>query len=311
MRDQQSQRRAISSKCEWWVRNGSHRLLAVTNAPSGDAHGPVLFVPPFGMSIHALCMPALYAVSGGLTALRFDGRNNAGASEGEIIDYRLGVLLEDARFAAARLAEGTGRDDFIIVGKSMSSAVSLMLARDYPRSRALLYVPIVDIGWGVEQASGDHGGMAAYRRRDPQARRLQRIFGHDVRAQEFHDDLVATGLGTAEAVLEIARSVRGRADLVVAEHDQYARPELSRRLVEALDAEQRTLVLEGVSHDFGRSPVASKRGCAHLVTVANEHFRVPPEQRLHGPVTTATLVACAEAERVGMARYLESCTARD
>ena len=249
------------------------------NSPAGEIHGSALFLPPFGLNLHNMFAPAFYLVNAGFRTIRFDCRNNVGASPGEICDFRLGRLIEDARAAAARTTECFGSDDFLIVGTSISASAALLLARDYPRARIFLMVPIVDLGRVVNLLSNDPGAMDAYRRRDADVVRVRNIFGHDLNAQEFCDDLVSSGVATAAELLAAARSVRGRAGLVLAGNDEYCSTELQHRLVEALGAGDDTLLLEGSRHGFGASALAARRCFAHLVDFAEAHFNVPEAQR--------------------------------
>ncbi|MDB5669515.1 MAG: hypothetical protein JWO25_474 [Alphaproteobacteria bacterium] len=83
------------------------------------------------------------------------------------------------------------------------------------------------------------------------------------------------GLATAEEMVAVARLVRGRADLVLAENDEYSSPGLKQRLIDALDASDRTLVLEQTRHNVGNSPLAVRRSFARLVEIAQSHSECP------------------------------------
>jgi pimeloyl-ACP methyl ester carboxylesterase len=265
--------------CEWWVNHQGQRLFAVVNTPLGEAMGTALFLPPFGLHLHNLFQPAFYLAHAGFRTIRFDGRNNVGASDGDIIDYRMGIQIEDARYAAARLVETFGRDDFLIFGLSVSAAVALVLATEYPRARLFLLAPIIDIGRTVNLVSRDPDCLDSYRRRSPDAPRFRRVFSQTLHAQEFCDDFLEAGIGSAEEIFALAHLVRGRTDLVLAGNDEYCTPELRRRLIEALDAAYNVLVLEQSPHNVGKSPEAFRRAFSRLVEAARDHFAVPEDRR--------------------------------
>jgi hypothetical protein len=296
LRNDQSKGRTVGIACGWWVRDQSLRLFSLVHEPV-EACGSVLILPPLGLKSEDLFMPAFYAASAGARAVRFDGCNNVGLSDGEVCDFRLGVLLDDARSAAERLVKISGSDDLIIYGMSITATVALLLAKEYPRARVVLFVPVVDIFGAIEKAARAAGLVDAYRRRDGDAATVQRIFGHDIHAQSFYDDLVQTGLGTVEGVLAAARAVSGRADLVMAGDDEFSSSGDRRNLIEALDAQDRSVVLEDATHNFGRSPVTRKRAFGRLIQIAQDHFNVPGVRRPDELPLDSTMVAAARLER--------------
>ncbi|MDB5669516.1 MAG: Methyltransferase type 11 [Alphaproteobacteria bacterium] len=299
MRDDLSKDRAIQTSFGWLARDGPNPLFSLVYTPANEIFGSALILPPFGMQALDLFIPAFYTASAGVRALRFDGRNNVGLSKGDIYDFKLSVMLDDARVAADHLVRTSGRDDFLIYGMSLTASAALILANEYPRSRAVLFVPVVDICGAVKWGARDDDLFEPYRRGDSDAARARKIFGHDVHAQPFYDDLLETGLGTVEGVLDLARSVRGRVDLVLAGKDEMSSPEHRLRLTEALDAEGRFILLERATHDFGRSPVARKRAFGHLMQIAQLHFDVPIEARRGRPAETE-MVALARMERAAV-----------
>ena len=283
--------------CAWWVRDETHRLFTVVNSPAGEPTGSALLLPPFGAHLHNMFAPAFCLNRADVRTVRFDNRNNLGASAGEIADYKFGVLLEDARFAAQRMVELFGSDDFFIFGTSMSAPAAIALALEYPKARVFLLVPIIDIGRVVNLVSGNRGAMDAYRRRSPDIPGTRTILGHDIHLQDFVDELVGTQMGTAEEVLAGARSLRGRIDIVVSEKDEYATPELQRRLLEAVGSSEDAIVLEGTGHDLSLAPEAAKRAFAHLVRSVQSHFGVPEAKRGDRVPQDATRAAAARFDR--------------
>jgi pimeloyl-ACP methyl ester carboxylesterase len=290
--------------CAWWTRADGQRLFSVVNTPADEVFGSALLLPAFGRSSHNHFAAAFHLARAGFRTLRIDGRNNVGASDGEIVDYKLGVLLEDARFAAARLADMTGSDDFLIFGASLSTPVALMLARDYPRAQLVLLVPVVDVCETIDLAAKAPGASEAYRRREPDLPALRKIFDHDVRAQAFVDDLVALGLDSVDQVLKVARSARGRTELILGDADEFLAPAVRDRLVETVGAEESTLVLENVRHNLTGSPAAIRKGFSRLAEVALNHFRVPPSSRRDEVLDDAILVAAARIDRMGISDFL-------
>src|SRR4051812_17676875 len=73
--------RPVDTKCEWLTVNGTDRLFTVTNGRSQKIDRPVLLLPPFGLSLVNLIIPAIGLASAGCRVMRFDGRNNSGLSE--------------------------------------------------------------------------------------------------------------------------------------------------------------------------------------------------------------------------------------
>jgi pimeloyl-ACP methyl ester carboxylesterase len=280
-----------STTCTWWTGEEGHRLFTVVNTPAREAFGSVLLLPPFGLHLHNLFLPAALLAHAGFRAVRFDGRDNEGASEGQIIDYRLGTQLEDARSAAAQLVETFGRDDFLIFGLSVSASLALLLAREYPRARVFLLVPIIDLGGTVNRVAKDPGAMDSYRNRSPDAVEIRRVFSHELRAQPFCDDFLEIGIGTPDEMFAVARAVRGRADLVLAENDEYSSPELKQGLIDALGAEGHVLVLEQAGHNVGKSPTTLQRSFTRLVEAAQAHFAVPLAERRPPPADSALVAA--------------------
>jgi pimeloyl-ACP methyl ester carboxylesterase len=284
--------RPVNTECAWLKHPDGSRILTVVNTPVGKSHGAVLFIPAFGMSAHTLLIPAFSVASTGFSTMRFDARNNSGGSQGDILDYKPSLLLEDARLAADKLVKRFGTDDFVIVSMSLAAPVALMLAREYPRARLVMFVPTPDLCATIETASETPGCMAAYREGNRDAPEVVRVLGHDVRLRQVFEDVRDMGLDTIEAVLAIARSVRGRADLVMAEQDALSTPEANVALVEALDAAAQTVVLQRVGHNFGRSPLALRAAFDHLVKVTQAHFGVPEERRAGG-VPPGPMIAAA------------------
>ena len=107
--------RPIHTEAAWWTNDQGERIFSVTTLRAKRNGRPVLLLPPFGMALANLIIPALAAANAGMHAVRFDGRNNAGVSEGEIRDFKLGVLLEAARLAARKAVEASVSEELFIV----------------------------------------------------------------------------------------------------------------------------------------------------------------------------------------------------
>jgi pimeloyl-ACP methyl ester carboxylesterase len=284
------------------------RVLSVLNTPVGKARGAVLFIPAFGMNMHNLLVPAFAVASAGFAAMRFDNRNNKGGSEGEILDFKLSLLLEDARLAAEKLTKRMGSDDLVIVSMSIAAPVALMLAKEYPRARLVMFVPTADLCSTIDAAAETPGSMARYRQGDPSAPEIVKVLGHAVRLRQVFQDFRDMGLATTEEVLEIARSVRGRADLIMADRDSLCPPDVNVRLVEALAAN--TIVLPGVGHNLGRSPLAVKIAFDHLMRVTQAHFGIPETERAGGLPPDSMIVAAAKRNREALESITTAASAR-
>jgi pimeloyl-ACP methyl ester carboxylesterase len=296
---------AVETSPDWLMYTETDRLFSVANTPDGPVTGAALLVPAFGVSVANLFIPAFSLSSTGVRTLRFDGRYNFGVSNGDIMYHSLAVALEDARIAARKLIETSGSDKFVVVGMSIASVVALKIASEYPNSRAALFVPAVDIARMVNLAAKRPGAVERYRRRDPEMDKVVNVFGHFVRGQVFADDMDSSGFGSVEEVIALAKQVRGRADLFLAEKDEFAVPEHDRMLIDALAAEKRITTLKGVGHDFGRSPVALKAGFNGLIRLAQEHFDIPVDQRATALPPEASFVAAAKADRAVIQAFLD------
>jgi hypothetical protein len=285
----------------FWSKNAvGKKSFSICHIPKKCNNGGVLFIPPYGMGVHDLFMPAFYAVNNGLVTMRFDARNSIGVSDGKIIDYRLSTLLEDACLNAEKLIKISSSENLIIVGMSLSAPVALRLAYQYPQAMIVLFVPVIDICWTIEEVLNEHGGMEAYRARDPRAKPIQNIFGFDVKAQQFYDDMLDAGFSTPEKVMEDFHGLRDRVHLVLAEHDKLIRPDLTQGVIDATF--RAPLILKGVGHEFGRSLVAAKLGFRHLIELALSHRSVPEiEQDCIMPLISA-VVAHANLEQQAIGR---------
>ena len=283
------------------VGSGAERVVVLANRTHVEpCRGTVVFVPPYGASLHEYCLLCVYFLKNGFNVLRFDGVNNVGLSAGTIERYSLGRLEDDlaavmqACFSEDRVF-GHACGPVSLLAQSLAFPVALKRSLvDSRIERIISLVGVVNVEDTVARVA--RISLDPYVKRLPDAPRYHRMFGYPTLAQEFVDDAISRHYFKFEDFMTDLRKSRFPIHLVVSDADEYVRFSDVLQCKPYCDRGSGDfLVISGISHMFGRSVSTAKR----LATLAVQCAAGVPsgEVAVVAPrLTEAVEIASREAE---------------
>ncbi|MFN8074466.1 MAG: hypothetical protein U0Q15_03475 [Kineosporiaceae bacterium] len=282
--------------------DGREVFVCTTEPEDGACVGDVVLVPPYGMAVPDLFLPAHHLAHNGFRVTRFDARDSVGRSAGQIADYRLSGVRADTELVLDRLSGRTA--SVVLVGLSLSAPVVWRVAATSPLvAGAATLVPVVDVPATLEAVTGD--SVQRYRDGDPTAPRWQRIFGHDIDAAPFIADMDTEGHRDLAATAALLATVEVPVLAVAADGDEYVVLDDVREVASACRAPFELTVVRGSSHEIGRSMRATRQAMAEvsrfcLATVgATRDVREP---------ALAEVIAASERENRDLQAYAQAQT---
>lgn len=279
------------------------RIALLTNRRTGQAKGNVIIVPPFGKSAKDLFVFAHYLWSAGWNVFRFDARHHVGLSSGDIADFTLSSLLADIRIVVATL-DDAGFHQPVLLGISLSVPPVLKFAAGNPAVRGLVsVVGAVDVGFAIEQASGDT--LAQYRQAWPDRKRHQTMLGYDVLAEAFVADMDDAGFAPLAALVADARAATCPIHMVMADEDAWVRPDDVVAVHEAAPDGSTLTGIAGLTHEFGRSIRMAKLICLEVCRLCDRIADVSPDDAVAIP-SFADILRVSSAEASDLDRFIRS-----
>jgi acyl transferase len=241
------------------------------------------------MSVSDLFMPANYLVHNGFRVTRFDSRDAVGRSDGSIINYRLSTLRQDAALIADTVA-ATGRP-VILVALSLSATVTWALAGQVPVAGVATLVPAVDIPRTIDRVIGPV--VTPYRNGAVGLPTMQTIFGHDVRAGQFVQDMDDEGHTDVNATCALVANLDAPSLIVAAADDEYVDLKEVHSVIRAGRGRVQLTVVQGSSHEIGRSVVATRQAMARIAQFCLAACGAPETAR---QPRIAEVISASEAE---------------
>jgi pimeloyl-ACP methyl ester carboxylesterase len=243
--------RLTSLQCE----NGTS--LFVAERPVTSAIADVVFATPYGKSVPNLFVFAHAFAANGFGTTRFDLRNHVGRSSGEPRDFRPSQIEDDLARVLERRAIRATEVPLILVAMSLSLPAALRVAARFPVAGIVSIVGVVDLpdtagkilDWPDFRAKAETYADGE----------VVPVFGYDLLVRRFLADMdergYSSGLpGTLDDLAKLDIPVH----LIAGEADEYVDIAAVREVARHLPNRGSLTVLDGMTHELGRSIVLTK-----------------------------------------------------
>jgi pimeloyl-ACP methyl ester carboxylesterase len=257
-----------ASRGSYLSSSDSGRVFILSTAAKGDAIGDVLIIPPFGTSAHELFTVALYLGVNGFNVTRFDGRDHVGRGTGEIPNFRLSQLEADTAMMLSNRASGS-RLPLVLVGISLSAPVAWRAAlRSEFVSGVATLVGVVDVRDTVMRVAGVDIDLLSAPSSRPDT--IVDVFGYPILGTHFSRDSASNRYSKLSDTIDVVSRVRCPLHMVNGAVDEYVNIRLVEKVAKSLPPRSKLTVLDGISHEIGRSISATKLALGELVARCKE-----------------------------------------
>jgi len=228
--------------------------------------GTVVIAPPYGKTAHQSVLLSYYLQKNGFNVIRYDGFDNVGLSSGRLIEYQISQTEKDLEL----LLQNFQFDESLpILGLSLSLSFPSMLkfaSENNVFSQLITVVGVMDVAATVERVVGC--SLDPWDRRDPDASELMKVFGHDIYAQPFYDDMRNNKHFSIEDSIEALSNVKGPLKMIVAARDEFVSLTEFEQFKLHFTAGSEYTILENATHEIGRSMPLTKKSAELVVKYA-------------------------------------------
>ncbi len=236
---------------------------------SKNALANVIVVPPFGKTSHQDLMVAFYLMKNNVNVVRFDGVDSVGFSTGSIYDYKLSQL-ENNMHTLSTLIKKNSDLPLICLSASLSFPTALNCACTHPElfEKLVTIVGVIDAEQTVSRVIKRPMNEWAEKRSD--AAKEMVIFGSTVEAPQFCDDMWKNNYSGIENSIKRANKLKCPLKMIVADQDQYVLLDEFIKFKNSSTADIQYMIIEGASHEIGRSLALGKKVCQKVVEYITE-----------------------------------------
>jgi pimeloyl-ACP methyl ester carboxylesterase len=266
--------------------DGRRVMVLDTAGPHPDSP-LVLLVPPFGVAMRDLFIPAYILFSNGFRVIRFDPRDHVGSSDGSVADWTLDTLIDDI----VLLAEPHRR--LILTAMSVSALPAIEAAASVgARLEGLVLVtPVVNLRATLEAVIGtDYWDWSPDIRPDE-----MKVLGATVKAQ-FLDSCKRLGYGDYERCCKLLGEVPSPVSLIVGDRDPwvcYEKVAEVHQQVVMQGVNATITVIEAASHQLTRHP---RLALSYLHTMVRDCIRMTGSGRSLHETQLAELISAVHQE---------------
>lgn len=261
----------------------------------------IIMVPPYGKAAHQNFLVGYYLKSNSLNVIRFDGVDSVGFSSGEIINYRMSRLERDLDVVATEVKRNSDLP-LICLSMSLSFPVSLKYAcKNNIFSKVLAVVGVINTEKTLERVT--ERSLDEWRRKEPNAEKTIEVFGHKVNAQQYLDDMWENGYDNIDASIQLANKLRSELKMIVAAEDEYVKLEEFNIFKESLDKKIEYVVIDGVSHEMGKSIFLCKKICEIIIKFASNEIK---EEIINPKITEIIKNSSIESNLINECEYILS-----
>jgi pimeloyl-ACP methyl ester carboxylesterase len=263
------------------------RLCALDSGGSNGSAPPVLLVPPFGVAMRDLFVPAHILCSNGFRVIRFDPRDHVGSSDGSIADWTLETLIDDIVLMARPHAR------LMVAGLSVSAlpAIEASVRLGERVEGLVLVTPVINVRATLEAVIGTD-----YWDCSPDTRPSElKVLGSTVKAG-FVDSCKRLGYGDTNRCHELLAEIAAPVSLIAGNRDPWVRYEEVaevHREVALRRADVAMTVIDAASHELTRHP---KLALSYLHTMVRECIRITGSARPLREAHLAELISAVHQE---------------
>jgi acyl transferase len=244
------------------AKNDSSQIFYLALEQRTEPRANVILIPPYGTSVHDSFLLTYYLYANNFNIYRFDPTNHVGMSSGSIKNYKLSQVENDLEtvfnFFKARINK-----PLVLVAPSLSAPVAWKFSSYTPEiSSVVSLVGVVDVSDTVEKAG--KFSMKPYRDEHLIGEEYQEIFGYNVLAYQFINDIDSKGYGSLQDTIKNISLINTPLYMIVSENDEYVDLKKAKKCFEFCKPNSEFIVIEKASHELAKSMVATKKAASKL-----------------------------------------------
>jgi pimeloyl-ACP methyl ester carboxylesterase len=254
---------------------------------STNPKGTVIIVPPFGRVVHDGFLLTAYLLENGFNVIRFDARHHVGFSSGDVSDFKMSHLEKDLNdVVSANVFPHT--DNLILLGLSLSAPVVWKVAAITDMCRGVVtLVGAVDLVETIQLAGGF--SLQPYFEKEQEVDKYKEIFGLQVLAQPFVDDLIESHYESYERMNDYIQRAKCGVLMVAAADDNWVSLDKIKSSINPGYHQRKLALLDGVGHEIGKSAAAAKRAAMEAVKFC--HLLIGSDEESYAPRLTTIISA--------------------
>lgn len=216
----------------------------------------IIIVTPFGKTIHDMFLITFYLNYNGFNVYRFDPRDHVGMSSGDIEDFGLYKVEKDLEKCMQHFNFDKSVPT-IILGMSLSFPVALKYASLNSNIHSLISIVGVvnpdDTSYKVTNIDPNE-----FRKPVITAPAYSEPFGCRIKNKKYVEGLDNGGYSKLSDIIGFGHKLTVPLYMIVAEKDQYVSLSEVKEFFSCKNSGGEMVVMEGVSHEIGRSISAAK-----------------------------------------------------
>lgn len=275
------------------------RKIFIIESIADEPIGTVVIAPPYGKTAHQSVLLSYYLQQNGFNVIRYDGIDNVGLSSGRLIDYQISQTGKDLDLVIQNFCEDK---ELPLIGLSLSLSFpsTLKYASEHNVfSQLISVVGVIDVVSTVERVVGCP--LDPWDRRDTDAPQFMKVFGHDIHAQPFYDDMRENKHFDIDDSNEALNKLKCPVKMIVSGKDEYVSLEEFRNFNLNFSENSEYTILENATHEIGRSMSLTKKSAELVVKYALSNS----DREMHTPhITEVIKVSSAESKVINKCEEL-------
>ncbi|MAP01608.1 MAG: hypothetical protein CMD01_02170 [Flavobacteriales bacterium] len=251
--------------------------MFIIESVASNPIGTVVISPPYGKTAHQSVLLSYYLQQNGFNVIRYDGFDNVGLSSGRLLDYKISQTEKDLE----RLIQNFQFDQSLpLIGLSLSLSFPSMLkfaSDNNVFSNLITVVGVIDVAATVERVVGR--SLDPWHRRDSDASELMKVFGHDIYAQPFYDDMRNNKYFDIEDSIDALSNLKSSLNMIVAARDEFVSMTEFEQFKLHFTANDEYTILENATHEIGRSMSLTKKAAElvvkHALSRSDREIKIP------------------------------------
>ncbi len=263
----------ITSNIVECLNRAGRRIVASHDSPVEIVPGTplVIIAPGFGETKKDYLFLAYCFAGNGFHVLRFDYTNQAGESDGEVVDATLTSMNQDLRAIMDYAKQVWPTSPIVVVAASLSGRVALKrAAQDHRADLVVLLTSVVDLqttlvvahqeDYMIKFLRGVHLGV-------------MNLLGLNVDADRFLADAIKEGYANLQTAVLDAQQIRVPVLLFTAEHDAWVRLEGVKEVLAALrEPSSKLHIIPDAQHVLHENPRNTRAVFQHIVVCCMERL---------------------------------------
>lgn len=264
-------------KNRFFVINSGDKKIFVIESKADTPIGTVIIVPPYGKTSHEMVLLGYYLQQNGFNVIRFDGIDNAGLSSGPLVEYKVSQIENDLDLVVKNINKAEELP-LICLSLSLSFPASLKYeSKHNVFDKLISVVGVIDVVATSERVISR--SLDVWERREPDAPKFAKVFGHDVLAQQYVDDIYENNYAHFDHSVEALNKISCPLKMIVADNDEYVSIDEFNKFKRYFSDESEYIILENASHEIGRSMTLTKKIARLIVEYAlpnaNHEIKIP------------------------------------